>query len=64
MSYKMEVSTQIHSMEDIKFQQFISQPSSVSNENNSNISDFSNVTSLLLDSLRSNLKNNTYINIS
>lgn len=64
MSYKMEVSTQIHSMEDIKFQQFISQPSFVSNENNSNISDFSDVTSLLLDSSRSNLKNNTYINIS
>lgn len=60
----MEVSTQIHSMEDIKFQQFISQPSFVSNENNSNISDFSDVTSLLLDSSRSNLKNNTYINIS
>lgn len=64
MSYKMEVPTQIHSMEDIKFQQFISQPSFVSNENNSNISDFSDVTSLLLDSSRSNLKNNTYINIS
>lgn len=48
-------------MEDVKFQQFNSQPSSASNEINSNISsDFSNVTSLLIDSLRSNLKNRTH----
>lgn len=51
-------------MEDVKFQQFNSQPSSASNEINSNISsDFSNVTSLLLDSLRYNLKNRTHIYI-